>query len=65
MTSSRAAALVQGANPFATGAGPQFLYNSSTGIVSFDADGAGGAAAIAITQLNAGLTLAVSDLGFI
>jgi hypothetical protein len=56
---------VQGANPFAAGAGPQFLYNSSSGIVSFDEDGAGGAVAIVITQLNSGLTLTVSDFGFI
>jgi Ca2+-binding RTX toxin-like protein len=64
-THTGAAALVQGANPFAAGAGPQFLYNSSSGIVSFDEDGAGGAVAIVITQLNSGLTLTVSDFGFI
>jgi serralysin len=48
----------------ATSANSTFLYDSSTGIVSFDADGNGAAAAVQIAQLNTGMILAASDFGF-
>ncbi len=39
-----------------------FLYNSSTGILSYDADGASGAAAIAVADIGAGVALTTGDL---
>ncbi len=39
-----------------------FLYNSTTGLLSFDADGAGGAAAVDIASIGVGIALAAGDL---
>jgi serralysin len=39
-----------------------FLYNSSTGFLSFDSDGAGGAAAINFANIGTGLALTVADI---
>jgi Ca2+-binding RTX toxin-like protein/6-phosphogluconolactonase (cycloisomerase 2 family) len=50
-----------GTSPFATTANSTFLYDSSTGILSYDADGNGAGAAVQIAQLNAGLPLSVND----
>ncbi len=57
--------LVQGSSPVAAGANSAFLYDSTTGILSYDADGAGGAAAVQLAQLNAGLTLTTGDFVFV
>ena len=48
----------------ATSANSTFLYNSGTGIVSFDADGTGAGAAVQIAQLNPGTIVAAGDFGF-
>jgi hypothetical protein len=55
---------VQGVAPVATGTNSTFLYNSNDGILSFDIDGTGAAAAVVLAQLNAGLTLAAGDFVF-
>jgi autotransporter-associated beta strand protein len=39
-----------------------FLYNSSTGFLSFDSDGAGGAAAVNFANIGTGLGLTVADI---
>jgi Ca2+-binding RTX toxin-like protein len=54
-----AAAFVQAAA--ATAADQHIIYNSTTGTVSYDADGKGGAAAVAFARLTPGQTLAASD----
>jgi Cadherin-like/Bacterial cadherin-like domain/Bacterial pre-peptidase C-terminal domain/RTX calcium-binding nonapeptide repeat (4 copies) len=51
-----------GASPFATTANSTFLYDSNTGIISYDADGNGAGAAVQIAQLDAGLPLSLGDL---
>ena len=57
--------LIQGVGvQAATAAVSTFLYNKSTGLLSFDADGSGGGAAVTIATLNAGLTLAPGDFLF-
>jgi Ca2+-binding RTX toxin-like protein len=53
---------VSGAAPAATVAAPQLLYNTTTGLLSFDPDGTGGAAAIPLASLGAGTALAASDV---
>ncbi len=40
----------------------RIIYNQSTGLVSYDADGSGGGAAIAVAQLNAGQILRAQDI---
>ena len=42
---------VSGAAPVATQAVPQFLYNTSTGVLAFDADGPGVTAAVNLVTL--------------
>jgi Ca2+-binding RTX toxin-like protein len=61
---SATVAFVSGATPIATGAQSTFLYNINNGILSYDADGSGAGAAVAIAQLNAGLTLSAGDFIF-
>ncbi len=39
-----------------------FLYNSTTGILSYDADGAGGAAAIDVVNIGTGVALTSGDM---
>jgi serralysin len=56
--------LAQGGEPVATTANSTFLYNSNNGVLSFDVDGNGAGAAVALAQLNAGLTLSVGDFLF-
>jgi Ca2+-binding RTX toxin-like protein len=41
-----------------------FLYNTSTGMLSYDADGTGAGAAVQIAQLNTSLTLSAADFIF-
>jgi len=63
----------QGANFLVAGAGgqvanqayAQFLYNSTTGELGFDADGTGAGSAIAIDLIGAGLTLTSADFSFV
>jgi Ca2+-binding RTX toxin-like protein len=53
---------VSGGAPAPTFATPQLLYNTATGLLSFDSDGTGGAAAISLASLGAGRPLAASDI---
>jgi hypothetical protein len=58
-------ALVAGAGPqVATSANSTFLYDSTTGLLSYDADGNGAGAAVAIATLSPSLTLALTDFAF-
>jgi Ca2+-binding RTX toxin-like protein len=50
-----------GAGVTATTANSTFLYDTNTGIVSYDADGNGAGAAVQIAQLNTGLVLGIGD----
>lgn len=53
---------MQGAGTPTPGTGNStFLYNSANGMLSYDPDGFGSAAAIDLAQLNAGLTLSAGD----
>ena len=45
----------------ATTANSTFVYNTTNGIVSYDADGTGNGAAVNLAQLNVGLTLTLAD----
>jgi len=56
---------VSGSGAAATTANSTFLYDTNTGIVSYDADGNGAGTAVQLAQLNTGLTLAVTDFAFI
>ncbi len=58
-------ALVSGGSPTANSINSTFLYDTNTGILSYDADGTGGGAAVQLAQLNTGLVLALSDFVFI
>ncbi|HEX9328416.1 MAG TPA: Ig-like domain-containing protein, partial [Reyranella sp.] len=40
----------------------RIIYNQATGLVSYDADGSGGGAAIAVAQLDAGQVLKAQDI---
>lgn len=53
--------LVQSTAPVAGNANSTFLYNTENGLLSYDADGAGGGSAVILAQLNPGLSLAVGD----
>jgi Ca2+-binding RTX toxin-like protein len=48
----------------ATGTNSAFLYDTSTGILSYDADGTGAGAAVQLFNLGAGTTLVSSDVIF-
>jgi Ca2+-binding RTX toxin-like protein len=56
--------LVTGTAPKANSTGGQFLYNTTTGIVSYDADGTGAGAAVALFRLMGAPTLTASDFIF-
>jgi len=58
------AILVSGSNPVAAAAN-SFLYDTDTGLLSFDADGAGGGSAVAIVQLYGAPTITTADFLFI
>ncbi|WP_460593412.1 beta strand repeat-containing protein, partial [Giesbergeria sinuosa] len=62
-----AGALVQGAGAqVATAAFAQFLYNSTTGLLSIDVDGTAGATAVVdIALIGTGLTLTGTDILFV
>jgi Ca2+-binding RTX toxin-like protein len=53
---------VSGAAPTANAATPQLLYNTTTGALTFDADGNGGGAAIALARFTVGTALSASDI---
>lgn len=53
---------VSGAAPSATQAVPQFLYNTATGQLSFDADGTGGTAAVNLVTLIGHPAITAGDL---
>ena len=55
-----AAAFVQAAAAFA--ADQRIIYNQTTGLLSYDADGNGSGAAVAVAQLNAGQALKAQDI---
>ncbi len=55
----------QGAGAVATSANSTFFYDSATGIVSFDIDGTGAVAALALASVGTGLTLAAGDFIFV
>lgn len=57
-------ALVQSGAPVATTTNSAFLYNVSSAILSFDADGNEAGAAVVLAQANAGLTLTPEDFLF-
>jgi microcystin-dependent protein len=54
----------QGAAPVAFNANSTFLYNSTSGIVSYDPDGTGAGAAIQLANIGTGLTTAFTDFIF-
>jgi len=57
-----AAQFISGAAPRPTAAGVgTFLYDTASGVLRWDADGAGGAGADVIAKLGLGVTLAASD----
>ena len=51
--------------PEAVGAGPQGVYDITTGMLYYDADGEGGNAAILIAQFDRGLALTGNDIGIV
>ena len=57
--------LVSGANPTATGTQSAFLYNTTTGVLSYDADGAGAGGAVVIATLIGAPTLTTADFLFV
>jgi Ca2+-binding RTX toxin-like protein len=58
-------AFVSGPGAVASSSNSTFLYDTNTGIVSYDVDGSGGQAAVQLAQLNTGLTLTVGDFIFV
>ena len=56
---------VSGAGAVANSTNSTFLYDTNTGIVSYDADGTGAGAAVQLAQLNTGLSLTVADFVFV
>jgi hypothetical protein len=54
----------QGAGVSAGTANATFLYDSASGILSYDGDGTGAGTAIQLANLGAGLTLAAGDFVF-
>lgn len=57
-------AFVQGAGAAANSANSTFLYDPTTGIISYDDDGNGAGAAIQLASVGTGLTLAAGDFVF-
>lgn len=55
--------LYQSNAPLAITSNSAVLYNTSNGILSFDADGTGSGVAVVLAQLNAGLTLTTGPAG--
>lgn len=55
---------ISGNAPSATGTNSAFLYDTATGMLSYDADGNGAGAAIQIAQLNAGQVITGGDMIF-
>ena len=51
-----------GTNPTVSGSGPQFLYNTATGVLSWDPDGTGSSPAVVIATLTGAPSLSASNL---
>lgn len=60
-TAASTGVFVSSASPTALGAGAHFLYNSSTGVLSFDQDGTGATSAVAIATLAGAPALTASQ----
>lgn len=58
-------AFVSGAAASANSSNSTFLYDTNTGIISYDADGNGAGVAVQLAQLNTGLALSVGDFVFV
>jgi Ca2+-binding RTX toxin-like protein len=56
---------VAGAGAMATSSNSTILYDTDTGIISYDADGNGNGAAVQLAQLNLGQTVVAGDFVFI
>lgn len=56
---------VSSANPVALGTAANFLYNTSTGILSFDRDGTGTSGAVAIARLQGAPTLTTNQISIV
>ncbi|MDZ4761724.1 MAG: Ig-like domain-containing protein [Alphaproteobacteria bacterium] len=57
--------LVSGAAPAATLASGQFLYNTGSGQLSWDADGTGGGAAVLLAALSGAPAITSADIGVV
>ncbi len=56
---------VSGAGATATSSNSTFLYDPTTGIISYDADGNGAGGPVQIAQVNIGTTVVASDFTFV
>jgi Ca2+-binding RTX toxin-like protein len=57
-----AVTLISSANPVATGASGVFLYNTTTGQISWDADGAGAGAAVVLATLQGAPAITAANI---
>jgi Ca2+-binding RTX toxin-like protein len=64
-SSTATIAFVSGAGATANSSNSTFLYDPTTGIVGYDADGNGSVAAVQIAQLDINTSVVASDFGFI
>jgi Ca2+-binding RTX toxin-like protein len=53
---------IQGSNPLSTSTNAHFLYNTSTGVLSFDVDGIGAIGAVAIAMLSNKYSLTLNQI---
>lgn len=64
-TASATGVLVQGDNPEAIGTSGNFLYNTSSGLLSFDVDGTGSQSAMALVSLEGQPSLSVEQFDIV
>jgi Ca2+-binding RTX toxin-like protein len=62
LTAGGAVTLISGVNPVASGGSGVFLYSTTTGVLSWDADGAGGGAAVVLATLTGRPAIAAGDI---